>query len=710
MSNKPRFQSSNNRNNSKIKGVDVYYNNTISALSATNVQEAIDEVYDLIGGAPVSADNVTYDNSTSSLVSSNVQDAIDELDSNIGAIEPIAASDVTYDNGDSGLSATDVKSAIDELDSNHSAIPTTTVTEDQTGLQSDRDNFANIWSDKTGPSLTTHVLATQRDDGDTFLGFYNRDYLSNIKTIENVRKSIIDLPSLLLNHGGGAYKGSGINTGEEVGFAAYGTRNVRAEYRGLGTGGGSPATIINVDDTTGFAPGDFMCLSNIKEHVSLNSVFTQNAEGLYVVDSVDSATTLKVKAPASHTAFLCKSSVDLAFDPSNDNTYSSSAATAYVDQVEIGALFYRPVDQSFIYTHASNETDFLNNERFIATSASLTSGIGSNQYSILGSVSGNRNWTFKKVEEGTNISIADDGDALTISSSSVGLQNAAGSGESIIDSASGPNPVLKRILGGTDINASTSGGDVVLDYTGSSGATTFASVGTGESIVSNGSPPTFEAKSFIAGTGMSVSSTSDELTYTNTDPNIDVDLAEDGTGTVSLISTANATNDPRIVTLDFTGGVVGTLSSNVLTIDATNATSSLKAAYVASGDTNVPSNDNWKWNNVVDDDSFVTTDSSVIDVDTPSSNVPVKVIIKETGDYVITVYSNENFSDVKDHLQVRSSTGAGGSLLLSGSDWTGNDNIRRYRAILNVSSTPLDLYLYIDGAGMQIYGVDAEKI
>lgn len=426
MSNKPRFQSSNNRNNSKIKGVDVYYNNTVSALSATNVQEAIDEVYDLIGGALVSADNVTYDNSTSSLVSSNVQDAIDELDSNVSAIEPIAASDVTYDNGDSGLSATDVKGAIDELDSNHSAIPTTTVTEDQTGLESDRDNFANIWSDKTGPSLTTHVLATQRDDGDTFLGFYNRDYLSNIRTIENVRKSIIDLPSLILNHGGGAYKGSGINTGEEVGFAAYGTRNVRAEYRGLGTGGGSPATIINVDDTTGFASGDFICLSNIKEHVSLNSVFTQNAEGLYVVDSVDSATTLKVKAPASHTAFLCRSSVDLAFDPSNDNTYSSSAATAYVDQVEIGALFYRPSDQSFIYTHASNEADFLSNERFIATSASLTSAIGSSQYSILGSVSGNRNWTFKKLEEGTDISITDDGDALTISSSAGG----AGGGSS----------------------------------------------------------------------------------------------------------------------------------------------------------------------------------------------------------------------------------------------------------------------------------------
>ncbi len=65
---------------------DVDYDNTGSGLTATNVQEAIDEVY---GDIPTSfdADDVTYDNTTSGLTATNVQDAIDELAQGSGGAE-----------------------------------------------------------------------------------------------------------------------------------------------------------------------------------------------------------------------------------------------------------------------------------------------------------------------------------------------------------------------------------------------------------------------------------------------------------------------------------------------------------------------------------------------------------------------------------------------------------------------------------------------
>ena len=62
---------------------DVTYDNTGSGLTATNVQDAIDEVKGDIPTIPSSyaATAITYDNTVSGLTAANVQDAIDELKS-----------------------------------------------------------------------------------------------------------------------------------------------------------------------------------------------------------------------------------------------------------------------------------------------------------------------------------------------------------------------------------------------------------------------------------------------------------------------------------------------------------------------------------------------------------------------------------------------------------------------------------------------------
>lgn len=62
--------------------------------------------------AGLTASDVAYDNTTSGLTATNEQDAIDEL---AGDISGLTASDVDYVNTTSGISATDVQGALDEL-------------------------------------------------------------------------------------------------------------------------------------------------------------------------------------------------------------------------------------------------------------------------------------------------------------------------------------------------------------------------------------------------------------------------------------------------------------------------------------------------------------------------------------------------------------------------------------------------------------------
>lgn len=143
----------------KIKYIEqaknIIYDNSGTTLISNNVQDAIDEIYNLITGQGVTSFNsrvgavvpeagdytaaqVTYDNTNTGYTATDVQAAIDEADAKIeavsqtvpvtyvetfngrsGAVTPdngdYSATQVTYDNTVSGLTATDTQAAIDEL-------------------------------------------------------------------------------------------------------------------------------------------------------------------------------------------------------------------------------------------------------------------------------------------------------------------------------------------------------------------------------------------------------------------------------------------------------------------------------------------------------------------------------------------------------------------------------------------------------------------
>ena len=118
----------------KIYRAKASYPSGVSSFDATQWDE-FDTLADVIEDVDFNADNVDYDNTTSGLTATNVQDAIDELESEKADISSLAtvatsgsyndlsdkptipdsADDISYDNTTSGLTADNVEGAIDEV-------------------------------------------------------------------------------------------------------------------------------------------------------------------------------------------------------------------------------------------------------------------------------------------------------------------------------------------------------------------------------------------------------------------------------------------------------------------------------------------------------------------------------------------------------------------------------------------------------------------
>ena len=83
---------------------DIDYDNTGSGLTATDVQEAIDELAQGGGGGGGSAADITYDPTTSGASATNVQDALDEAFDDLDGKQPtITASGILKGDGQGGV-------------------------------------------------------------------------------------------------------------------------------------------------------------------------------------------------------------------------------------------------------------------------------------------------------------------------------------------------------------------------------------------------------------------------------------------------------------------------------------------------------------------------------------------------------------------------------------------------------------------------------
>lgn len=102
----------------------IFYDGTwteFPAASFPGLMKVVNGALEYFDGAdwvplPTPAVSIGYDNAASGLTATNIQDAIDELDAAVDALGgAVDAVDVVYDNASSGLTATDVQGAVDEL-------------------------------------------------------------------------------------------------------------------------------------------------------------------------------------------------------------------------------------------------------------------------------------------------------------------------------------------------------------------------------------------------------------------------------------------------------------------------------------------------------------------------------------------------------------------------------------------------------------------
>lgn len=93
------------------------------------------------------AENASYDNAESGLTATNVQDALDEISS---------AGGVSYDNTTSGLTATNVQDAVDELKLNSFVCDVENFTNISVGAN---DSVARTITQKSGYTLASVYLA-----------------------------------------------------------------------------------------------------------------------------------------------------------------------------------------------------------------------------------------------------------------------------------------------------------------------------------------------------------------------------------------------------------------------------------------------------------------------------------------------------------------------------------------------------------------------
>ena len=184
-----------------IDADNIDYDNTTSGLTATNVQDAIDEI--ATGGAVV-ASAVGYDNTTSGLTATNVQSAVDEVNGKFGGsqirynstsqkMEYSSDGGTTWANFSGALSLDEVESAITTVASNNaqtsgtfSGTQTYTFVDDHDEVLITNQCFLVGYNDVTGSNTATHTVALTitTDGGQTITEFHDdNEYISGAPNV-----------------------------------------------------------------------------------------------------------------------------------------------------------------------------------------------------------------------------------------------------------------------------------------------------------------------------------------------------------------------------------------------------------------------------------------------------------------------------------------------------------------------------------------------
>ena len=216
----------------------------------------------------------------------------------------------------------------------------------------------------------------------------------------------------------------------------------------------------------------------------------------------------------------------------------------------------------------TNNLQIVNNSpATIITCNDATTGI-----SLLGSNT-NPTFTFKTLVAGTDITIGDVANQLTISStagSAVNLTNGGASLSLVASTSANPNLKTKSVSASTGITINDVSNNLEIVNSSPASGISIATSGTGYTLWKTLANPSFVSKGLLEGTATSFNITSDSITINNTSPASAITLTNSGSGTSIL----NSTTNPTFTTKSLTAGtnITFTTTSTDITINSTGGT------------------------------------------------------------------------------------------------------------------------------------------
>lgn len=168
---------------------------------------------------------------------------------------------------------------------------------------------------------------------------------------------------------------------------------------------------------------------------------------------------------------------------------------------------------------------------------------------------------------------------------------------SLVGTPSSTTVATKGLTAGTGISLGTSSTDVTITNSDPASGVTLTSAGGTETLVNDGTGPSLANKGLTAGTGISLGSTSSAVTITNSDPASGVTLTN--AGTTSLV---NDGTGPAIATKGLVGGSGIALSTSSTDVTITRTITQYCIVSASSTQTiNTATNANLNFNTEVAD-------------------------------------------------------------------------------------------------------------